>query len=61
MAFEKQEDVDRVAGPGGNNHIVCSECGRKVKPEPSSWREDDAGAIYCRYCRTERESCGCSD
>jgi hypothetical protein len=61
MEFEKEKEIDRDAETGGQNHPACRECGRIVKPESSSWREDDAGAIYCRYCRAERESCGCSD
>jgi hypothetical protein len=42
-------------------YINCEMCGKKIKPDASSWQEDDDGAVYCNECTLENESCGCSD
>lgn len=53
-AAEKMQTDDQ-------NYLVCQVCGSRIKPETSTWDEDDEGLIFCKDCRAERESCGCSD
>lgn len=40
--------------------ITCEICGREVAADEIWWQEDN-DALFCRECRAEEESCGCSD
>ena len=57
----KQENIRQEAGAKEHGYATCQMCGREIKPDTCSWQEDEEGAMYCRDCRAERESCGCSD
>jgi len=40
--------------------ITCGICGKVVAADEIWWEEDD-NVLFCRECRAEEESCGCSD
>jgi len=40
---------------------ICKMCGRKIDFDSCSWDDDVGEGPYCRDCRAEIESCGCSD
>lgn len=61
MKIKKQEQGRKGAQAQSSEDICCQMCGRKIEAEACNWQEDDEGAIYCRDCNAERESCGCSD
>ena len=42
------------------NSVTCDICGRAV-PADEIWCEEDSDVLFCRECRAEEESCGCSD
>ena len=61
MVLKKKGEKDEAEQAPEQHHLACQVCGRIVQPEADSWREDDGGGRYCRFCKAERESCGCSE
>jgi hypothetical protein len=59
--FNKTIVRDEVNPEVAKIDLACQVCGRIVQPEADSWKEDDGGGRYCRFCMAERESCGCSE
>ena len=45
----------------GSRSMRCQLCGRTIDQDTADWEADDEGVLFCRDCRAERESCGCSD
>jgi hypothetical protein len=61
MESKKEKNSGPPEMPCTQIYLQCKVCGLKIKPDACSWQEDDYGAMYCKDCRAERESCGCSD
>jgi len=53
---EKDQDQNQT-----RDYLRCQVCGSKMTPDACFWEEDGGGGIYCRDCKAEKESCGCSD